>query len=60
MQRDPTLWENPEGFDPSRWAAVLQGQAGGYMSVLSGMGPNDAYLPFGAGPRNCIGTGMPY
>lgn len=42
--RHPDYWENPEGFDPERFA--------------DGAGkdrPTLAYFPFGAGPRKCIG-----
>jgi cytochrome P450 len=42
--RHPAFWENPEGFDPDRFAA-------GALSRL----PRFAYFPFGGGPRQCIG-----
>jgi cytochrome P450 len=45
--RDPQLWENPEGFDPERFAPEL---AAGR--------PHYAYFPFGGGPRQCIGKGF--
>ena len=39
------LWENPEGFDPERFAPG------------SGSGrPRYTYFPFGGGPRQCIGN----
>jgi cytochrome P450 len=39
--RDRRVWENPETFDPDRWADVSRG--------------TDSYFPFGSGPRVCIG-----
>lgn len=44
MHRHPLFWENPEGFDPERFSAER-----------SASRPRYAYLPFGGGPRLCIG-----
>ncbi len=41
MHRHPRFWSDPEGFDPGRFAKEP---------------PRGAYLPFGAGPRMCIGN----
>ena len=43
VHRHPGLWENPEGFDPHRFAQEP---------------PRGAYFPFGGGPRMCIGNGF--
>jgi cytochrome P450 len=47
MQRDARFFPEPERFEPSRF------QAGWEQRV-----PRYAYLPFGAGPRVCIGNGF--
>jgi cytochrome P450 len=46
VHRDPRWWDDPETFDPSRWAGVED---------PPGDRPDYAYFPFGGGPRHCIG-----
>lgn len=45
VQRDPRLFEEPDGFVPERWL----GDAAKDL-------PKFAYFPFGSGPRRCIST----
>lgn len=59
MHRDPELWSDAESFRPERWLE-FQTDMGvqGYPALLKDLGPGGAYIPFGGGPRNCIGTGF--
>lgn len=44
LHRDPTRWAEPERFDPARFAPGAPPP------------PDGSYLPFGRGPRRCVGT----
>ena len=44
IHRDPTIWPNPEKYDPERFSPEMKRSRDPYL-----------YLPFGTGPRNCIG-----
>ena len=47
LHRHERLWDNPDGFDPTRWASE-----NGKACV------RNAYMPFSAGPRVCTGAGF--
>jgi cytochrome P450 len=45
MHRHPDYWDDPEQFNPERFALESTGDR-----------PDHAYIPFGAGPHTCIGV----
>ena len=47
LHRHPEFWPDPDRFDPNRFEPDRAGARHSY-----------CYLPFGAGPRTCIGAGM--
>jgi cytochrome P450 len=47
MHRHPGFWTDPERFDPERFAPEA-----------SSSRPRYSYIPFGAGPRFCVGNNL--
>lgn len=45
IHHDPKYYPNPDTFDPERFTAEEKSKR-----------PNGTFLPFGDGPRHCIGT----
>ncbi|SLN39208.1 Epi-isozizaene 5-monooxygenase/(E)-beta-farnesene synthase [Falsiruegeria litorea R37] len=47
LHRHERLWDNPDGFDPTRWATENGKKC-----------QREAYMPFSAGARVCTGAGF--
>jgi cytochrome P450 len=51
VHRHPSVWDDPESFNPDRFLTGAQEPSRALRS---------AYIPFGAGPRMCIGRDFAY
>ncbi|MEM7115195.1 MAG: cytochrome P450 [Chloroflexota bacterium] len=51
--RHPDYWENPDAFQPERFGRKSERQTG---CPAHKKRPPFTYVPFGGGPRNCIGA----
>ena len=47
LHRHRAYWKNPDMFDPDRFSAAREGEL-----------TQGAYIPFGYGPRVCVGAGV--
>ncbi|CAH1201506.1 Pentalenene oxygenase [Paenibacillus plantiphilus] len=47
MHRHPEFWDNPEGFNPERFSSGWEKRQHKF-----------AYMPFGHGPRQCVGMNV--
>lgn len=45
LQRDPEYYDNPDEFNPENFSLEKESER-----------PDFSWLPFGFGPRQCIGT----
>ncbi len=52
-QRDPAIWENPDQFQPERFA---RGSAPHSKAQTASEKTGASFIPFGGGPRACIGA----
>jgi cytochrome P450 len=52
IHRHPSFWNDPESFEPARFQAADPGLEPGTQET------SHAYVPFGVGPRACVGKAL--
>eukprot|EP00468_Gymnochlora_sp_CCMP2014_P007653 CAMPEP_0167766224 /NCGR_PEP_ID=MMETSP0110_2-20121227/15210_1 /TAXON_ID=629695 /ORGANISM="Gymnochlora sp., Strain CCMP2014" /LENGTH=118 /DNA_ID=CAMNT_0007654197 /DNA_START=75 /DNA_END=429 /DNA_ORIENTATION=+ len=56
IHRNPNSFKSPNLYNPRRW--LKDGECPPWAEILKEGTVSGNYIPFGAGPRVCIGTGF--
>ncbi|KAM9971311.1 hypothetical protein ACTFIW_011288 [Dictyostelium discoideum] len=58
MASDERYWKDPHIFNPERWLSSSHSTENGGGGVVGNSSQSEVFIPFGVGPRMCVGMGV--